>query len=315
MHIITWAGCVLSAVGLLHGAARSQSDVLPHAQPPVPAASLRLFDYDRRAPLEVQRSPLAGADSAIEQLAVSYASPDGGRVTGRMLRPRSAATRPRAGIVVLHGLPGNAANALPSQGRALAAAGAVVLAIDAPWVRRGGMPDFTPRDSSGQVQLIRDLRRAVDVLVAHEQVDSTRVGFVGGSYGGAMGTLFVAAEPRLAAAALFVADGGLVSHFLSEGGVPTGTLAALSPEARTRWLQAMWPIEPLRFTSHITRTPLLLQNGRNDVLVPPKAASALHAAITSPKTVEWYEAGHGLPPAALDSRLRWLSSRLGLTLP
>jgi predicted esterase len=78
----------------------------------------------------------------------------------------------------------------------------------------------------------------------------------GGRYGGATGTLFVVAEPRL-----------------------------------------------------------LLQNGRNDLFVPPQAATALHAAITSPKTVEWYESGHGLPRAALDSRVRWLSSKPGLTVP
>ncbi len=314
MHIITWAGCLLCAVGLLHGVTRSPADGVPRGQPPVKAAPLALFDYDSRAALDVRQTSVAASDSAYTQIAIRYASPDGGVVSGMMFRPR-VAVRSRAGVVVLHGLPGTAASALQSQGPALARAGAVVLAIDAPWVRRGGMPDFTPRDSSEQVQLIRDLRRAVDVLVAHEQVDSTRVGFIGGSYGGAMGTLFVAAEPRLAAAVLFVADGGLVSHFLSEDGTPTGPLTSLGADVRTRWLQAMWPIEPLRFTAHITRTPLLLQNGRTDQLVPPQAAEALHAAITSPKTVEWYESGHGLPRAALDSRVRWLSSKLGLATP
>lgn len=314
MHISTWAGCLLCAAGLFHGAVRGPSEGGSPAQPPAKAAPLTLFDYDRRAALDVRRSPVATSDSAFEQFAISYASPDGGVVSGMMLRPR-AAVRPRAGVVVLHGLPGTAERALQSQGPALARAGAVVLAIDAPWVRRGGRPDFTPRDSVEQVQLIRDLRRAVDVLIAYEQVDSTHVGFIGGSYGGAMGTLFVAAEPRLAAAVLFVADGGLVSHSMGADGAPLGPLVGLSEEARARWLRAMLPIEPVRFASYITRTPLLLQNGRQDEFVPPEAASALHAAITSPKTVEWYESGHGLPRAALDSRVRWLSSKLGLATP
>jgi uncharacterized protein len=304
MNIAAWAGCLLMA-----------------HQPTPPVASLRLFDYDRRAALEMRRENVASGDSLLEQLTVSYASPDGGRVSGTMLRPRRATgasardMRRRAGVLVLHGLPGTAASAVQSQGRALARAGAVVLAIDAPWVRRGGLPDFTPRDSVEQVQLIRDLRRAVDVLLQHEQVDSSRVGFIGGSYGGAMGTLFVAAEPRLAAAVLFVADGGLVSHSTTPEGAPLGPLADLPADARTRWLNAMLPIEPVRFASHITRTPLLLQNGRQDQFVPPPAAAALHAAITSAKTVEWYDSGHGLPRAALDSRVRWLSSKLGLPTP
>jgi len=304
MNIAVWAGCLLIA-----------------QQPTPPVASLRLFDYDRRAAVALQRENVASSDSLLEQVSVSYASPDGGRVTGMMLRPRRDAgssasnMRTRAGVLVLHGLPGTAASAVQSQGRALARAGAVVLAIDAPWVRRGGRPDFTPRDSVEQVQLIRDLRRAVDVLITHEQVDSTRIGFIGGSYGGAMGTLFVAAEPRLAAAVLFVADGGLVSHSMGADGTPLGPLVGLPEATRARWLKAMLPIEPVRFASKITRTPLLLQNGRQDPFVPPHAASALHEAITSPKQVEWYDSGHGLPRTALDSRVRWLSSKLGLAAP
>jgi len=304
MNIAVLAGCLL----------------MTH-QPTPPVASLRLFDYDRRTALELRRDNVASGDSLLEQLVVSYASPDGGRVSGMMLRPRPVPSRSargannRAAVLVLHGLPGTAASAIQSQGRALARAGAVVLAIDAPWVRRGGLPDFTTRDSVEQVQLIRDLRRAVDVLIMHEQVDSTRISFIGGSYGGAMGTLFVAAEPRLRAAVLFVADGGLVAHSTAPDGGPTGPLAALPADARTRWLNAMLPIEPVRFASHITRTPLLLQNGRQDPFVPPHAAIALHEAITSPKTVEWYDSGHGLPRSALDSRVRWLSAKLGLAAP
>ena len=56
-----------------------------------------------------------------------------------------------------------------------AARGAVVLAIDAPFARRGGDPFvFSPRDSLEQVQLIKDLQRAVDVLLARSDVDSAR---------------------------------------------------------------------------------------------------------------------------------------------
>ena len=69
-----------------------------------------------------------------------------------------------------------------------------MLAITAPWARAEADPrdfpiQFTPQDSVEQVQLIVDLRRGVDLLGAHELVDSSRIGFVGGSYGGAIGGL------------------------------------------------------------------------------------------------------------------------------
>ncbi|MBL0937732.1 MAG: dienelactone hydrolase family protein [Gemmatimonadaceae bacterium] len=280
----------------------------------VPRAPLGTFSYDQRAPLDYREEPAASADSSLRTASVSFNSPSAGRVTGLLMRPASAVNNGRtlAGIVVLHGLPGDARGALRSQGPELAKRGAVVLAIDAPWVRRNGMPDMTTRDSVEQVQLMRDLRRAVDVLIARTDVDSTRIGYVGGSYGGAMGTLFVALEPRLRAAALFVADGGLVAHSTAPDGSAVGPLASLSAREQAAWRNAMWPIEPQRFASYITRTPVLLQNGRNDTMVSNEDAESLHKAITSPKAIEWYDSGHGLPRAAFNARVAWLTAQLGL---
>lgn len=187
-----------------------------------------------------------------------------------------------------------------------------MLAIDAPWARRGALPDFSPQDSADQVQLIRELRRAVDVLVARKDVDPRRIGFIGGSYGAAMGALFVAMEKRLAAAALFVGDGGLVSHFTDSAKTPLGPLADQTQSTRERWLRAMWPIEPLRFAGESSSTPVLLQNGRLDPAVPADDAKALHSALGEPKSIEWYDAGHGLTPTAKAARENWIAQHLGL---
>ena len=84
-------------------------------------------------------------------------------------------------MIVLHGLPGNARGSIAVFGRDLTSRGAVVLAIDAPWAQRGGLPDFTVRDSIEQVQLMIDLRRAVDFLRARADVDPASIGFIGGS--------------------------------------------------------------------------------------------------------------------------------------
>jgi dienelactone hydrolase len=273
-------------------------------------APLSIFSYDRNAPLAVELSPMQWEERALDLFRISFASPGGGRVTGFLAVPKTPG--PHAGVVAMHGLPGNAEGSLMTVGREVARRGAVVLAIDAPWARRNGLPDFTPRDSAEQVQLIQDLSRSVDVLLARADVDRERIGYVGGSYGGAMGALFVGVERRLRAAVLFVPDGGLVSHFTNADGSVTGPLAGTSVAARARWLAAMRPIEPIRFIDGAKGTPVLYQNGRADQLVTVEDAEALHAAAPEPKTVKWYEGDHGLTAGARADRLTWLAEWLGL---
>jgi dienelactone hydrolase len=212
----------------------------------------------------------------------------------------------------MHGAPGNARQ-MAGQGLGLAAHGAVVIAIDAPFARRAGpFLRFTPEDRAEQIQLMKDLQRAVDVLRARAHVDGGRIAYLGISYGGAMGALFAGVERRLKAAVLEVADGGLVSHFT--GPEDLGFLASMSCATRAAWFQAMAPIEPIRFIPLASPTPLLLQNGRSDTLVPPADAEALHAAAPEPKTIRWYNAGHSLGAQALADRHVWLNAQIGLDL-
>ena len=52
--------------------------------------------------------------------------------------------------------------------------------------------------------------------------------------------------------------------------------------------------------------------GRLDTLVPVAVAQALHAAAPEPRTILWYEAGHGLDQQASLDRLDWLHQEIGL---
>jgi uncharacterized protein len=276
-----------------------------------PRAPIELFSYDRKAALDVRTVSIEAPDSGLLLERMSFRSPGGDRVTGVIARPAAPGTY--AGIVLMHGLPGEAESALRHAGLGIAAAGAVVISIDAPWSRRGDLPDLTPRDSADQVQLMQDLQRAVDVLEARADVDPTRIGYVGGSYGGAMGVLFTSIERRLKAAVLFVPDGGLVSHFTDSLGNPLSLLANATPAARRRWLAAMWPIEPIRFLPDAPMTQLLIQNGVSDALVTTEDAYALHLAIKGPKVIQWYPAGHGLNAKAQADRLAFLTEHLRLS--
>ena len=273
------------------------------------AADRALFTYDANVPLNLQKA-VESTTNGVEVSAISFDSPDGGRVTGLLFDPVTrSGTRP--GIVLMHGALGGARQ-MAGQGQGLAAHGAVVIAIDAPFARRGGQwRQFTPEDRAGQIQLMKDLHRAVDVLRARPNVDAARIAYLGFSYGGTMGVQFVGIERRLKAAVLVVADGGLVSHETGPGDV---LLAGLPCATRVAWLRAMTPIEPIRFIPHASPTPLLLQNGRTDNLVPVADAEVLHKAAPEPKTVRWYDAGHALNQQALVDRHEWLNGQIGLDL-
>ncbi|MBL8987952.1 MAG: prolyl oligopeptidase family serine peptidase [Gemmatimonadetes bacterium] len=283
-------------------------------------APLTTFAYDRAAPLELTDS-LLRIEGGIAVHAISFASPKGGRATGLLFVPSGSG--PFAGVVVQHGAPGRIDSTLVEllhrsimpTALAVARAGAVAIALDAPWARRLVPPvTFTEADSAFQVQLIVDLQRAVDVLVARPDVDSARLGYVGRSYGGAQGALFAGVERRLKAFVLQVGDGGLVSHFQGpdgRGDPPPGVPA----DRWRRWLAAMSPIEPIRFVGRAAPAKLLLQSGRTDPVVPPELARQLHEAASDPKTVMWYDAGHGLNSEAADDMVAFLRRQIGLSPP
>jgi dienelactone hydrolase len=271
-------------------------------------ADRSLFAYDVNAPLNLPKAVESTADG-VEVSSISFDSPDGGSATGMLFDPVTRSSL-RPGIVLMHGMPGTA-RGMAAYAQVLAQHGAVVIAIDAPFARRGGAPvRFGTEDRAEQIQLIKDLQRAVDVLRAHVNVDDARIAYLGISYGGAMGALFAGIERRLKAAVLVVGDGGLVSHFT--GPEDLDFMAGLSCATRVAWFRAMAPIEPIRFIPHASPTPLLLQNGRLDNLVPAADAQALHAAAPNPKTIRWYDAGHGLNLQALWDSHDWLQEEIGL---
>jgi uncharacterized protein len=272
------------------------------------ATDRSLFAYDAGAPLNLQKT-VESTSNGVEVSAISFSSPAGGAVTGLLFDPVTRSSL-RPGIVLMHGLPGTA-RSMATDAQQLAQEGAVVIAIDAPFARRAGQPvRFSADDRAEQVQLIEDLQRAVDVLRARVNVDDERIAYVGVSYGGAMGALFVGIERRIKAAALVVGDGGLVSHYTDPQ--HANLMAGLSCAARVAWFRAMAPIEPIRFIPYAPPTALLLQSGRIDDLVPAADAEALHAAAPTPKTIRWYDAGHQLNQQAVWDRHDWLHEQIGL---
>jgi len=275
--------------------------------------SLRLFDYDANVPLDI-RDEVSTFRNGVTWTDFSYASPKGGRVPATLLVPDGPA--PFAGVVLMHGMPSRRQEVV-NIGERFARAGAVVIAIDAPHARpehrqrADSAIVFTARDREEQIQLIVDLRRAVDLLLARPDVDSQRLAYVGFSYGGAMGGLLAGVEDRLQAYVLVVGDGGLVTHSTGLDDV-SDSLYALRQDKREAWWDAMWPIEPIHFVGHAAPAALLFQSGRLDRAVPLPDAVRYQLAGSEPKDIMWYDAGHSLGNEAWRDQAYWLEEHIGI---
>ena len=267
-----------------------------------------LFGYDVNAPLNLQKT-VTSTTNGVEVSSISYSSPDGGLVTGLMWDPITRPDR-RPGIVLMHGHPSKASD-MTGIAQNYAQYGAVVIAIDAPFARRaGGAMTMIPQlDSAEQVQAIKDLQRAVDVLRSRPNVDVDRIAYVGFSWGGATGALLVGIERRLKAAAIVVGHAGQVS--LRTGPIGFKSFSTLPCDVRVAWMRAMARLEPIRFVGN-ANVPLLLQNGQSDEFVPVYLAAELHDATPQPRTILWYPTGHNLGQQAMFDRHDWLVQHIGL---
>jgi dienelactone hydrolase len=272
-----------------------------------PEESLHLFDYDRQAPLGIQEEARWREGSAT-WYEITYASPMGGRILSTLIVPDGRG--PFAGVILMHGSACNR-EVFYELGSVYAGFGSVVMLMEAPFCRLDieNPHDFVTweaeRDRKQHIQLIVDLRRTVDVLLARQDVAPDRLAYVGISYGGAMGGLLAGVEDRLQAYVLMVGDGGPVEHFSEPDaqGYPD--------HWQQPWVEALWPVEPLHFVGRASHAPLLFQNGLQDPLVSLSDAARYHEAASEPKRVLWYEAGHDLPRQAYVDQIVWLQRYIG----
>jgi dienelactone hydrolase len=272
-----------------------------------------LFDYDPRQPLAMTTQQTRAEADGISVASITYASPKGGEVPALVVIPTG--TGPFPGVIVQHGMPDTKEGMLPAA-IDLARSGAVAVLIDAPFNRpqqgrvRSDPLTFTPKDRDEQIQLIVDLRRAVDLLVARPDIDRDRLAYVGVSYGAAMGGLLAGVEDRLKAYVLAVGDGGLVSHFTGPDDANRPEVQSFPAEQREEWLQAMRPIEPINFIGQAAPAALLFQAGTKDELIPRQDTLRYYQAASQPKELRWYDAGHFLNCAASKDMMVWLARHI-----
>ncbi|HXW08065.1 MAG TPA: protein kinase [Vicinamibacterales bacterium] len=135
----------------------------------------------------------------------------------------------------------------------------------------------------------KDLQRTVDFLETRPDIDRGRIGFLGRSWGAAMGTIMVAMEPRLKLA-IFQVGGFYFQH--------------ARPEA-----------EAINFAPRV-RVPSLMLNGRYDFFFPVDTSQRFMFQLlgTDEPHKRWvvYDTSHALPRTeSMNETLAWLDKYFG----
>jgi uncharacterized protein len=190
----------------------------------------------------------------------------------------------------------------------LAKRGIASLSPDPPYARPPikDVVAFTPGDKEGIVQEVVEMRRAIDLLVSREEIDPSRLGYVGFSWGGSLGAIFAAVERRVGSFVLMSAIPRL-SVDMRQLGEERGATGDLS-----RYEEAMKPIDAVNYLPHVAPNALFLQFGQEDTRPSPADGREVLSAASAPKKAQWYDGGHELNEQARTERENWLAQRLGV---
>jgi dipeptidyl aminopeptidase/acylaminoacyl peptidase len=138
------------------------------------------------------------------------------------------------------------------------------------------------------VQSVIDQRRGIDYLETRPEVDSKKIGLLGGSRGSWIGAMVAGLDPRFSAVVLTVTQE-------SNGSTD-------DPNRRYR--------HTLNFVPRIT-APVLLVNATQDKPVRSELAKEIMGLLRVPKRQVWYETGHYIAPKTGNKEaLEWFDTYL-----
>ncbi len=166
---------------------------------------------------------------------------------------------------------------------------------------------FNRRDSSQDyvksVQQVKELGRALDVLLAQPHVDEPG-GIRGSRFWHDVRAVLAGTERRVHVWALQAGTTSFSDWFL--------LLPKREGEDRRKFIEELAPLDPVKHIAQAAGSPVLLQFGKTDPYVPVKKAQEFYDATKEPKKILWYEAGHALNEEAVRDRQEWLKEQLHL---
>jgi dienelactone hydrolase len=246
---------------------------------------LDFFTYDHQLPFDLKVEKVEEAQG-LRRERLSFQSTSGVRVTAILFQgPAAAGTKP-PGLVLLHGGGPTGKEGTIRLGELLGRAGWTVLSIDEQYFGERStqlLTTFSEQEKHDKLynassvylswvtQNVKDVRRAVDLLVEQRGVDARRTGIVGSSRGAILASIAGGVDRRLSPVVMLY--GG---HF---DALESNHLSAACPA---------------NYIVRIAPRPLLMINGTQDSdMIKARAVDPLFKLAKQPKQIIWTDGGHG----------------------
>lgn len=288
---LVWA-CVLTT--LIGGAVVAAQD---------PAS---MFAYDERRPANIVRGAVETREAAVVA-DLTYETLTGARRAAYLVTPAEASARPRPAILFVHWYeppnPTSSRREFLPDAIELAADGVTSLLVDTMWSDPDWFQNRDPENDLGHsIEQVKELRRALGILVSWPGVDASRVFYVGHDFGAMYGALMAGVDAARLNGFVFMAGTRSFSDWF--------LLWPKRDDARkAEVIRRLAPLDPTRHLARARRLPVLFQFATRDKFVTKAAAEALAASAAGPAEVQWYDAEHALNADATRARLAWLRAR------
>ena len=278
------------------------------------AEMVRHFDYDKNAPVDLK---IAGTQKRgdVTVYDLTYASPKGGVVPAYLVVPSGKG--PFAGIIWGHWYWSNSdmrnRKQFLDEAVALAPAGVVSVLTDGPVARPGHVPNTEPlneQQTTEMVQQVVDMRRGIDVLLARNDVDAKRLGFVGHSYNATMGAILSGVDRRFKAFVLMA--GSLSDEVDLKSKAYQEYREKVGPEKFDAFVAKHSYLDPAKYVSHAAPAAVFLQYATQEQFMTPAYAREYEKVVSEPKRFKLYEAPHALNAEARRDRIAFLVEQLKL---
>ena len=241
---------------------------------------VQVFEYDLQALLDIRKVSVADKEDGVEVHDISYMGAPDYRVPAFLVVPPGEG--PFAGVLFMHQGFGSR-NSFLNEAIDLANKGVVSL-----MVHHG---TWRP-DPDNYRRIVVSLRRGADLLTQRPDVDSSRLGYVGHSWGATFGGILADIDKRF-------------QTYILMAGVPSFS------EVWER--DDLVPFDGVHYIGHAEPVPLFFQLANNDEYVSREAALEYYEAASEPKHITWYDTTHFFVNAeAQQDRLEWLSWELDL---
>ena len=254
------------------------------------------FAYDASAPIGLVEKG-STPDGTLTIRDIEFTSAKGGRARAYLITAPTTAPVPAMVFVA-----GSNQRREDIRTEAIGAArrGVVALVLEQSQITaaRQQIWTFTAHDREEAVQTVVDARRAIDLLIARTDVDRTRIGYYGFSYGAWLGAITAAVDTRVGL--LVLRSGG--PQILAEIARASGR--TLTPQ----YTDVMAGVDQMTFAPRIA-APVLVQNGTRDTTYTAEQVRAWQDRIGGAKTVKNYDAGHTLDAQSLTDALGWIAER------